>query len=66
MGEAESKFKALPAEEAAQIIISGVEKNSYQVFVGNDSKMMNLLCRIAPKFANNLIAKQMKTLLSSK
>ena len=43
MGEAESKFKALPAEEAAQIIISGVEKNSYQVFVGNDSKMMNLL-----------------------
>jgi short-subunit dehydrogenase len=58
-------FPMLPASEAAEIIVRGISANRFQVFVGKDSKFMNLLCRINPKFATNFIAKQMKSLLSN-
>lgn len=64
MGGKAKDFRALPAEEAAKIIVNGIENNEYQIFVGKDSRMMNILYRLAPKFANNLISKQMKSLLS--
>lgn len=57
-------FKALPADEAAKIIIAGIEKNRPQIFVGNDSKFMNFLYRVNPVFATKFIAKQMQSLLS--
>lgn len=53
----------LPASEAAKKIIQGIEKNKPQIFVGKDSKLMNILYRVSPVFATNLIAKQMRTLL---
>jgi short-subunit dehydrogenase len=53
----------LPASEAAQLIIRGIEKNRLQIFTGKDSKLMNFLYRLNPTFATNLIAKQMKSLL---
>ena len=56
-------YQTLPAKEAAKIIIDGIEKNKTQIFVGNDSKMMNFLYRLNPIYAINLIAKQMKSLL---
>jgi len=56
-------FPMLPASEAAKIIVAGMEKNKLQIFTGKDSKMMNLLYRLSPKFATDLIAKQMKSLL---
>jgi short-subunit dehydrogenase len=55
--------KTLPADKAAQIILDGMERNKVRIYVGKDSKMMNLLYRLAPGFATNLIAKQMKSLL---
>lgn len=58
------KYKTLPASDAAKIIIKGIKKNRAQIFVGNDSKLMNRLYRLSPTFATNLIAKQMKSLLS--
>lgn len=54
----------LPADEAAKIIIRGIEKNKFQIFVGKDSKIMNAIYRLNPTFATNLIAKKMKSLLS--
>ena len=63
MGESSQKFKALPAEKAAELIIKGIERNKYQIFVGNDSKMLNILYRLSPQFATDFIAKQMKALL---
>lgn len=48
---------------AAQVIVSGLEKEKPQIFIGKDSKMMNALYRLSPIFATNLIAKQMKSLL---
>ncbi len=57
------KFKPIAASKAAQIILKGIEKNQYQIFVGTDAKMMNILYRIAPKFAAKFITKQMGSLL---
>lgn len=57
------KYKTLPAKKAAEIIVSGIEKNKPQIFVGGDSKLMNRLYRLNPVMATKLIAKQMKSLL---
>lgn len=57
-------FPMLPPAEVARIIIAGIEKNKLQIYTGKDSKMMNLLYRLNPVFATNLIAKQMKSLLN--
>jgi short-subunit dehydrogenase len=57
-------MKALPASEAAKIIIDAIEKDKYRVFVGQDSKMMDLMYRISPKRAAAFISKQMQSLLT--
>jgi len=62
--EAGAAMKALPANEAAVIIIDGIERDRYSVFVGRDSKLMDFMYRIHPKRAASFIAKQMKGLLS--
>ncbi len=56
--------RMLSPQQAAKIIIDGMEKNKPQIFTGSDSKMMNRLYRINPVFATKFIAKQMKSLLS--
>jgi short-subunit dehydrogenase len=53
----------LPADVAAKVILGGVEKNKLHIYVGNDSKLMNFLYRLNPKFATDFIAKQMASLL---
>jgi short-subunit dehydrogenase len=58
-----SGMEALPATDAARIILAGMENNQFHVFVGSDSKLMDILCRIAPEFATNFIRKKMKALL---
>jgi short-subunit dehydrogenase len=55
--------KMLAPEKAAAIIIRAVEKNKYRVLVGRDARMMDLISRISPKWAAQLIYKQMKELL---
>lgn len=56
-------FKQLSAEQAAQQIIDGMERNKFQIFTGKDSRTMNRLYRLNSQFATKLIAKQMKALL---
>lgn len=58
-----SRIPMTSPEAAAAEIIAAIEKNKFQVFVGKDSKMMNLLYRINPKAATQFIQKQMKSLL---
>jgi short-subunit dehydrogenase len=60
---AESSFPMTSAEAAAGEIIAAIEKNKFQVFIGRDSKMMNLLYKLSPKMAVGFIQKQMKSLL---
>lgn len=61
-GEAD-KFEALPAQEAAEIVTRGVEKDAFRILVGSDAKFMDFLYRWNPKFATRFIYKKMKSLL---
>lgn len=58
-----SKARTLKPSRAAQIIVDGMEKDKVRVFVGRDARMMDILYRLNPVYATNLIAKQMRGLL---
>lgn len=64
--EGNSNIKLLPPSQAAEIIIGGMEKNEFQIYVGKDSKFMNFLYRFNPGYATRFISKQMQSLLSNK
>ncbi len=50
-------------DAAANMILAAIEKNKFQAFVGTDSRVMNLLYRLRPKFAVGFIQKQMAKML---
>ena len=58
--KAQSKMKLLTPEEAAEIIVDGMEKDKYRVLAGKDAKMLDKISRIAPKKAANIIAEKLK------
>jgi NAD(P)-dependent dehydrogenase (short-subunit alcohol dehydrogenase family) len=58
-----AKFNPLPAPKAAQIILDGMQKDKFQVYVGQDARMMNLLYRLDPRRATRFMYDQMKLLL---
>jgi short-subunit dehydrogenase len=60
-----SRIPMTSAEAAAAQIIAAIERRRFQIFVGNDSKMMNLLYKLSPKQAVSFIQKQMQALLPS-
>ncbi len=61
--DAVNGFSMLLPEVAADFIIHGMEANKFQVFIGKDSNLMNILYRINPRWATRLMANQMKALL---
>lgn len=61
----QSSYKTLPATEAAEIIIRGMEKNSYHILVGSDATFLYYLSRLHPRFAAEFIYKKMKGLLNN-
>jgi short-subunit dehydrogenase len=63
MDASSSKIPLTSAEKAAEAIIKGMEKNKFQVYVGNDAKLMNLLYKIAPQWATRFMQQQMKGIL---
>ena len=63
---AEGKAKSFPmltAEQSAEIVLRGIEKNKPLIYTGKDSKMMNRLYRVSPVYATKLITKKMQSLL---
>jgi len=58
-----SSTPTTPADKAAEIIVDGIEKDSYRVLVGSDAKLMDFLVRLNPKGAAKFIYKQMASLL---
>ena len=56
--------KVLAADEAARMILDGMEKNAFRVLVGSDAKMMDRFYRLSPRRATALIADKMKDLLA--
>ncbi|RVT79658.1 SDR family oxidoreductase [Flavobacterium sufflavum] len=49
--------------KAAKIIVEGMESNRYRIFVGMDSKFVDLYYRLNPKSAAAFISKKMKGLV---
>lgn len=62
-GESSQSFPTTSAEDAADIIIRGIERDQFQVYVGNDAKMMNWLYRLNPRRATRFMYNRMKQLL---
>lgn len=60
---AESGVRSTSAEDAARIIVDGIESDRLHIFVGTDSRLMNLANRLAPRRSTHLIQRQMKDLL---
>jgi short-subunit dehydrogenase len=58
-----SKMKLTLPDVAANVIIDGIERNKYQVYIGSDSKMLSMFTRVAPEKAAKFIFDQMKSLL---
>ncbi len=48
---------------AGKLIVDGIEKRAYHVFIGSDAKTMDVLTRLMPERAAKLIFSQMKGLL---
>ena len=61
----DSKIPTTSPEKAARIIIEGIESDRLHIFVGRDSRMMNIASRIAPRRATLMIQRRMKDLLAS-
>jgi short-subunit dehydrogenase len=59
----ESDYSMTSAEDAARIILDGIEKENLHIFVGRDSIMMNVANRAAPRRSTHLIYRRMKDLL---
>lgn len=58
-----SSFPTTSPEDAATTIVDGIEAAKLYIFVGRDSRMMNLLTRLSPRRATHLIQHKMKGLL---
>lgn len=61
----ERRFPTTSPEKAAEIILNGMERDQFQVYVGNDARFMNLLYRLNPRYATRFMFNQMKSLLPS-
>jgi short-subunit dehydrogenase len=59
-----SKMPMTEADDAARMIIDGIEADRLHVYVGRASRVMNLLNRIAPRRSTHLIQRKMKDLLT--
>lgn len=63
--EQQARIRTTSPQAAARIILDGIESGDLHIYVGRDSRTMNLLNRIAPRRSTHLIYRQMKDLLSS-
>jgi len=52
--------KLLQPKDAAEIIVSGMEANKTRIFAGKDSRALDILMRINPKKAAEMIANKLK------
>ena len=60
----ESKFPTTSPEDAARVIVDGIENDQFHIYIGRDARLMNLANRAAPRRSTHLIYRQMKSLLS--
>ncbi|UYN89181.1 MAG: SDR family oxidoreductase [Anaerolineales bacterium] len=56
-------IKPTSPEVAAETIITAIEKNKLQAYIGRDAAMMNIFYKLNPRGAIHFITKQMESLL---
>ncbi|GAA1701409.1 SDR family oxidoreductase [Microbacterium sediminicola] len=61
---AKSTRKMTSPQEAGRVIVDAIEKGKFRATIGSDAATMDRLSRLNPKFATELIAKQMADLLN--
>ena len=61
----QSPVEILSPTDAAKMIINGMEANKERIFVGKDSKVMDMFYRMNPGLAARLIYKKMRDKLSN-
>jgi hypothetical protein len=49
---------------AARLIVDGIERNAFHVFVGSDAKLMYFPTRVIPEGAARMIYARMRSLLA--
>lgn len=54
-----SSYKMTSAYDTAYQIINAIEQNKFRIFIGSDSKFMNMLYKLSPKKAIDFINKKM-------
>lgn len=59
-----ASMRLTTASDAARIMVDGIEANRLHIFVGRDSRMMNLATRAAPRRAAVMIQRRMKQLMT--
>jgi short-subunit dehydrogenase len=59
----QSPIKMLPSNKAAKIILDGMEKDRYQILIGQNANFMDFINRLSPERAARFIYGQMKSLL---
>lgn len=55
------KMLRMPPEQAAAIILRGVERNRERILVGGDARLLDLLARLAPVGVGRLLASRAQT-----
>lgn len=63
MDPEQASRRTTSAEDAASIILDGMENDDLHIYVGRDSKVMKLLTTLSPRRATHFISTQMKDLL---
>jgi short-subunit dehydrogenase len=53
--EEQARVRTTSPDDAARIILDGIEAGDLHIYVGRDSKTMNLLNRVAPRRSTHLI-----------
>lgn len=62
--EAAAQEPGLAADAAAGVILAGIERNRLHIFVGRDSRMLNLAIRAFPRRSIEIIKRQMEKMLA--
>ena len=58
-----AQFPTTSPNDAARIIVDGIESDEFHIFVGRDARTMNIFSRVAPRRATRFISNKMKDLL---
>jgi len=64
MAESGKGIKMTTPQVAAKLIVDGIERNAFHVFVGADAKLMCFLMRVIPEKAARMIYTKMRSLLA--